>query len=438
MRESRQRRVRGIPLREESPRSPKGQMDGMGSLHMEMGTARGRVKGLGWMRRTRGPVSLLAACRVPRSRVDAEPTGGGAGYNTTDVPSGFMDVREGDKEMFEAGLAPRLSNASMTDLPPRIHSFPSFESNGSQHSSPMGALVWSDWPMDLPSQAVVDHMCTVFFDKVPTLPKMVHRATFMSALQLPPSNSRFPVRPPLVQSSDVADPKARPLLHAMLAISANHISESALASRAYFPVGTPSYFVNHPERDLSEANPSYGFGMYGSGGSHDTTSMAARSLASNFGPRGSANSALARFQLWHRRKAYETSPAYLDKGEQLVAIVQAHVIATTIDQYNAWWVDLWMESGTCMRMCIPLCLHETTDVHPESLDLKNRKRFLAPATDILEQAERDRTWWMVYLLDSSVAMTTVWPIVSTRQVALTAVNGRGRNYRGTASRAESL
>ena len=203
-------------------------------------------------------------------------------------------------------------------------------------------------------------------------------------------------------------------MHAILAISANHISESSLASRAYFPTGTPSHHMIHPERDLHElpSQASFGFGMFQSVSNGGGQAMASRSLASNFGPRGASTSALARFQLWHRRKAYETAPVYLDKGEQLVAVVQAHVIATVIDQYNAWWVDLWMESGTCMRMCIPLALHESVEIHPQSLDLRNRKRFLAPAKDILEQAERDRTWWMVYLLDSSVAMTTVWPIVS--------------------------
>jgi hypothetical protein len=80
----------------------------------------------------------------------------------------------------------------MADFAPRLTSY---DSSGSQQSSPFGSLVWSDWPQDLPSQTVVDHMVNVFFDKVPTLPKMIHRATFMSALQLPPGNARFPVRP---------------------------------------------------------------------------------------------------------------------------------------------------------------------------------------------------------------------------------------------------
>jgi hypothetical protein len=46
--------------------------------------------------------------------------------------------------------------------------------------------------------------------------------------------------------------------------------------------------------------------------------------------------------------------------------VQAHVIATTVDQYNAWWVDLWLESGACVRMAVPLNLNETTSEWSEA------------------------------------------------------------------------
>jgi hypothetical protein len=30
-----------------------------------------------------------------------------------------------------------------------------------------------------------------------------------------------------------------------------------------------------------------------------------------------------------------------------------------VDQYNAWWVDLWMEAGACLRMTVPLGLNES-------------------------------------------------------------------------------
>lgn len=79
----------------------------------------------------------------------------------------------------------------MADFNPRMISF---DASTSQQSSPLGSLVWSDWPQDLPSQTVVDHMVNVFFDKVPTLPKMLHRSSFMAALQLPPGSAKFPVR----------------------------------------------------------------------------------------------------------------------------------------------------------------------------------------------------------------------------------------------------
>lgn len=65
--------------------------------------------------------------------------------------------------------------------------------NTSGSGSWAGTLVWSDWPQDLPGPEVVEHIVGVFFDKIPTLGKMIHRATFMSSLQLPPSHSRFPV-----------------------------------------------------------------------------------------------------------------------------------------------------------------------------------------------------------------------------------------------------
>jgi hypothetical protein len=39
---------------------------------------------------------------------------------------------------------------------------------------------------------------SVFFDKIPTLPKMMHKPTFLANLQLPPSHPKFPVSVVLV------------------------------------------------------------------------------------------------------------------------------------------------------------------------------------------------------------------------------------------------
>ena len=109
--------------------------------------------------------------------------------NGTSNPN-FVGMRRGDRESGPGNSHRGSMNGEMRMHPPPITSY---DSSGSQNSSPTGALVWSDWPMDLPSQSVVDHMCTVFFDKIPTLPRMIHRATFFAGLSLPPSNRKFPV-----------------------------------------------------------------------------------------------------------------------------------------------------------------------------------------------------------------------------------------------------
>lgn len=54
-------------------------------------------------------------------------------------------------------------------------------------------LTPSSWPQNLPSPVVVDHVVNVFFDRVPTVPKMFNRAHLFSSLQLPPRHPNFPV-----------------------------------------------------------------------------------------------------------------------------------------------------------------------------------------------------------------------------------------------------
>jgi len=49
------------------------------------------------------------------------------------------------------------------------------------------------WPVDLPSLEVIEHVVGVFFERVPLIPKMLHKATFKANLQLPPTHWKFPV-----------------------------------------------------------------------------------------------------------------------------------------------------------------------------------------------------------------------------------------------------
>jgi len=49
------------------------------------------------------------------------------------------------------------------------------------------------WPVDLPSLEVIEHVVGVFFERVPLIPKMLHKTTFKANLQLPPTHWKFPV-----------------------------------------------------------------------------------------------------------------------------------------------------------------------------------------------------------------------------------------------------
>ncbi|KAK6905818.1 hypothetical protein I203_106652 [Kwoniella mangroviensis CBS 8507] len=238
-------------------------------------------------------------------------------------------------------------------------------------------LIWPDWPKDLPKYEVVEHMVRVFFEKVPTLPKMLNKNQILQNLMSPPTHRDFP---------------AQPLLHAILAVTSNFISETSLAARAYFPVGASSDEFTHPTKDFdgSATEPHFNF----------TSSSAARKLETT--------TPLSRFQLWHRRKAFQTFSARIDRGDKFLHCMQAYIIATTVDQYNAWWTDLWMESGACIRMATPMRLNESPNV-PQNALSRGVNSLLPSAASDMDQAERDRTWWMAYILDRCGTASTTWP-----------------------------
>nr|XP_031860910.1 uncharacterized protein CI109_003637 [Kwoniella shandongensis]KAA5527982.1 hypothetical protein CI109_003637 [Kwoniella shandongensis] len=239
-------------------------------------------------------------------------------------------------------------------------------------------LVSPDWPQDLPTPAIVEHAVQAFFAKIPTLPKMFHKSSFLQSLRLPPSHPEFP---------------SRPLLHAILAMAAFVISETSLATRAYFPVGSSFNDITHPERDFETVDHSFGRGG---------TSFPR--INSRLAP----TTPLARFQTWHRRKAFSTFQEHMDiGGEKLLQCIQGYVIATAVDQYNAWWTDLWLETGACMRLATPLRLNESPNV-PESSLTRFTSMIMGDAETAMGQAERDRIWWVIFIIERAATGATTW------------------------------
>ncbi|WWD17767.1 hypothetical protein CI109_102208 [Kwoniella shandongensis] len=156
---------------------------------------------------------------------------------------------------------------------------------------------------------------------------MFHKSSFLQSLRLPPSHPEFP---------------SRPLLHAILAMAAFVISETSLATRAYFPVGSSFNDITHPERDFETVDHSFGRGG---------TSFPR--INSRLAP----TTPLARFQTWHRRKAFSTFQEHMDIG------------------------------GEKLLQCIQ-------DV-PESSLTRFTSMIMGDAETAMGQAERDRIWWYV-------------------------------------------
>jgi hypothetical protein len=84
------------------------------------------------------------------------------------------------------------------------------------------------------------------------------------------------------------------------------------------------------------------------------------------------------------------------------------ILLTANDQLNANFADMWLHSGSCIRMIIPLRLHEAVEMDTSNLTGFGEKMRLKAKTK-LEQAEMDRTWWMAYLLDRSISVWTNRP-----------------------------
>lgn len=53
-------------------------------------------------------------------------------------------------------------------------------------------LFWPGWPPNLPEPNIVHDLVESFFDLVPNLPRLLHRARFLARLALPPTHSNFP------------------------------------------------------------------------------------------------------------------------------------------------------------------------------------------------------------------------------------------------------
>ncbi|BEI86266.1 hypothetical protein CcaverHIS002_0605530 [Cutaneotrichosporon cavernicola] len=257
------------------------------------------------------------------------------------------------------------------------NSFHGHNSTGPPLNPQVSQVMFSDWPHDLPHPETVHHMVDVFFARVRLIPNMFHRASFLANLTLPPSHRDFPTLA---------------VMHGILALTAPYIPPESLASRAYFPVGSPRDAAVHPEYDFSPRSSL-----------HPASSLMTLTPTSI-----GDGSALHRFQMWHRCKSYENLSQLVTNGLYLIQAVQSALCTTWVDLKNGWWSDVWVESGNAVRMSVPLHLNLSSKSEADPLS-HNIGSILREAGTELEQAQRDRVWWCVYLTERAAACGSLWP-----------------------------
>ncbi|KAL7422208.1 hypothetical protein Q5752_002854 [Cryptotrichosporon argae] len=155
-------------------------------------------------------------------------------------------------------------------------------------------LFWPGWPPTLPEPHVTTALVESFFDLVPNLPRLIHRARLLARLQLPPTHSNFP-HPALI--------------HAMCASAAAWCAPSIYEGSAAFKAPKGS------------ADPSMTFG--------------ARQAA-------------------HAKDAVTEG---LNTGNRLFDVVRAMIILSRVFIDDTRMLECWAYSGLVSRMILPLGLN---------------------------------------------------------------------------------
>jgi hypothetical protein len=65
---------------------------------------------------------------------------------------------------------------------------------------------------------------------------------------------------------------------------------------------------------------------------------------------GGSGTPLSRFQMWHRRKCVEGLSSQISFGQGLLEAMYATALVSYTDYSNGWFVDMWMESMSGVRL----------------------------------------------------------------------------------------
>ncbi|KAG9083273.1 hypothetical protein FS749_006169 [Ceratobasidium sp. UAMH 11750] len=222
-------------------------------------------------------------------------------------------------------------------------------------------------PLDLPSMDLVYSLVDVFFSHWGFARQFIHMPTFKQRIRLPPSDPNFP---------------SPALLHGICAMGAVYLPQPGAPAeeiRAGEPVRGNMFRTEEQVNRVLEGMASFG--------EHQTMLAQIKAL----------NDA-------------RTGKRLLESVQALICVCWWFVVHTR-------WADLWVTSGTVIRLSIPLGLtgsrgYDEIIWGPNFGDTSYpnfKESFLPPTNDFIEQETRKRTFWMAFVTDRTHSSATAWP-----------------------------
>lgn len=213
-----------------------------------------------------------------------------------------------------------------------------------------------NWPKNLPSPAVLEHLIDIFFQCEPQISRILHRDTLMARVALPPAHPDFPFSG---------------LLHAICAAAAPH---TAVATSI-------------PPQQLEGVRQ--------------------RHIASGVDLENCEDFATAQTEAAERCIRHKTGACMLGSGPFIFDVTRANMILSLTYLNKGIALRSWIMSATPVRLIHAL------EITNRNLRTGGKPPIMgAPATD-REREERLATIWLTYMYDVGFAVNACWTPIFT-------------------------
>ncbi|KAI5124712.1 hypothetical protein M0805_004318 [Coniferiporia weirii] len=215
-------------------------------------------------------------------------------------------------------------------------------------------VLWPNWPHDLPSFTLLQHLVEVFFAFHPHAGRLFHGPSFLASLSLSPTHPGFP---------HIA------ILHAICAVGSFY-------TVAVAPPPLPN-FAETPADDLFQ-----------------NAYKRKKAMPDSFGE-------------LHAKFATAAIDESTSLGERLFECQQATTVLTWFFHCHAKWADMFLVTGRAIRYLIPIGLNMCPPFHSISKSLR-APSIIPPARTVIEDETRRNTFWLTYATERLYSSGNGW------------------------------